>query len=73
VLREAIANPAPTVSKEHATLVLGELLAQTNPAEAHKLVDPLRTSTRGAISRTAITDSANTPQAGAPAGAPAAK
>jgi predicted negative regulator of RcsB-dependent stress response len=80
VLRDAIANPAPTVSKEHATLVLGELLAQTNPAEAHKLVDPLRSSTRGAISRTAITDAGNLPQVasppvtpGAPGAAPAAK
>ena len=51
VLREAIANPTPTVSKEQATLVLGEVLAQSNPAEARKLLDPLRTSTRSAISR----------------------
>ncbi len=63
ILRDAIANPSLTVSKEHATLVLAELLAPTNPAEAHKLVDPLRTSLRGAISRTAITDSANLPAA----------
>ena len=67
VLRDAIANPSLTVSKEHATIVLGELLAQNNPAEAHKLIDPLRTSLRGAISRTAITDSANLPPVNAPA------
>jgi predicted negative regulator of RcsB-dependent stress response len=67
ILRDAMANPSLTVSKEHATLVLGELLAQNNPAEAHKLIDPLRTSLRGAISRTAITDSANLPAANAPA------
>jgi predicted negative regulator of RcsB-dependent stress response len=67
VLREAIANPTPTVSKEQATLVLGEVLARSNPAEARKLLDPLRTSTRGAISRAAITDAANLPPAGAPA------
>ena len=67
LLRDAIANPSPTVSKEYATLVLGELLTQSNPAEAHKLVDPLRTSLRGAVSRTAIMDAANIPQPGAPA------
>jgi predicted negative regulator of RcsB-dependent stress response len=73
MLREAIANPTPTVSKEQASLVLGELLSKSNPAEAHKLLDPLRTSTRAAISRTAITDAANIPQAGAPPVPPAAK
>jgi predicted negative regulator of RcsB-dependent stress response len=71
MLREAIANPTPTVSKEQASLVLGELLSKSNPAEAHKLLDPLRTSTRAAISRTAITDAANIPQAGAPPVPPA--
>jgi predicted negative regulator of RcsB-dependent stress response len=73
ILREAIANPSATVSKEQATLVLGELLSRTNPAEAHKLLDPLRTSTRAAISRTAITDAANIPQSGMPPAAPAPK
>ena len=62
-----------SVSKEHATIVLGELLARNNPAEAHKLIDPLRTSLRGAISRTAITDSANLPPLNPPAAPPAAK
>ncbi len=73
VLREAIANPTATVSKEQASLVLGELLSKSNPAEAHKLLDPLRTSTRAAISRTAITDAANIPQGGALPVSPAAK
>jgi predicted negative regulator of RcsB-dependent stress response len=73
LLREAIANPTSTVSKEQASLVLGELLSKSNPAEAHKLLDPLRTSTRAAISRTAITDAANIPQAGAAPVPPAAK
>jgi predicted negative regulator of RcsB-dependent stress response len=73
ILREAIANPSATVSKEQATLVLGEVLSHSNPAEAHKLLDPLRTSTRAAISRTAITDVANIPQVGAPAASPAGK
>jgi predicted negative regulator of RcsB-dependent stress response len=66
VLRDAIANPSVTVSKEQATLALGELLASSNPAEAHKLLDPLRTSLRGTISRAAIADSGKIAQAGAP-------
>jgi len=61
LLRELIDHPAPTVSKEQATIVLGQILAQSNPAEAHKLLDPLRTSTRAAISRTAITAAATIP------------
>jgi len=70
ILRDAIANPSATVSKEQAQLALGEMLSSSNPTEAHKLLDPLRTSARGTISRTAIVDSAKIAQAGAPAGAP---
>ncbi len=58
LLRDLIAHPAVTVSKEQATIVLGQVLSQSNPVEAHKLIDPLRMSTRGAVSRTAITASA---------------
>ncbi len=72
VLRDAIANPSATVSKEHAELALGELLSSSNPTEAHKLLDPLRTSARGTISRTAIMDSAKISQA-APAAPPPAR
>jgi predicted negative regulator of RcsB-dependent stress response len=61
LLRELIANPTLTVSKEQATIVLGQILAQSNPVEAHKLLDPLRTSTRSAVSRAAITASASVP------------
>lgn len=68
VLRDAIANPSATVSREQAQLALGEMLSNSNPTEAHKLLDPLRTSPRGTISRTAIVDSAKIAQAspGAP-------
>jgi predicted negative regulator of RcsB-dependent stress response len=61
LLRELIANPTATVSKDQATLVLGQILSTSNPAEAHKLLDPLRTSTRSAVSRAAITAAANIP------------
>jgi len=71
VLRDAMAHPSATVSKEQATLALGEMLSKSNPAEAHKLLDPLRTSSRGTISRTAIMDVGNIAQAGAPPSPPA--
>jgi predicted negative regulator of RcsB-dependent stress response len=69
VLRDAIANPSATVSKEQAQLALGELLSKSNPTEAHKLLDPLRTSARGTISRAAIVASAKIADAASP-GAP---
>ena len=71
VLRDAIANPSATVSKEQAQLALGELLAKSNPTEAHKLLDPLRTSARGTISRMAIVDSAKIAEAASPGPPPA--
>jgi predicted negative regulator of RcsB-dependent stress response len=71
VLRDAIANPSATVSKEQAQLALGELLSKSNPTEAHKLLDPLRTSARGTISRTAIVDSSKIAEAVSPGPPPA--
>lgn len=53
LLEYLMSNPTQTISKEQATLELAELLASDNPAEARKLVEPLRTS-RTAISRVAI-------------------
>ena len=53
LLREIIANPSPLVSKEQATLELGRLLKTSNPGEARKLLEPLRTG-RGAIARNAV-------------------
>jgi predicted negative regulator of RcsB-dependent stress response len=69
VMREAISHPSATVSKEQAQIVLGQLLAKSNPAEAHKLLDPLRTSMRGPVSRAAITAAGNLPQDSNPAAA----
>jgi predicted negative regulator of RcsB-dependent stress response len=71
VLRDAIANPSATVSKEQAQLALGEMLSKSNPTEAHKLLDPLRTSARGTISRTAIVDSSKIAEAASPGPPPA--
>ena len=53
ILRALIAKPTDYVSKEQATFSLAQGLARTNPAEARKLLEPLRTS-RGAVSQAAI-------------------
>ncbi len=53
VLRQAVDNPTTTVSKEEASIALAGVLVTTNPAEAKKLLDPLRVSPRGAVGRAA--------------------
>ena len=54
LLRDLIDNPTVLVSKEQATITLAETLATSRPAEARKLLEPLR-SERGAVSRAALT------------------
>jgi predicted negative regulator of RcsB-dependent stress response len=49
-----IASPTGLVSKEHAIIEKAKLLAKSNPVEARKLLEPLRTSSRSAISQAAI-------------------
>jgi hypothetical protein len=53
LLRPLINDPTVMVSKEQATLALASALAKSNPAEARKLLEPLRTE-RGAVSRAAL-------------------
>ncbi len=53
LLRSLIADPTVLVSKEQATINLGRLLGPTKPAEARKLLEPLR-SERGPVSRAAL-------------------
>jgi hypothetical protein len=43
------------VSKEQAIIALAKLKAKDNPAEARKLLEPLRAEKRSAVSRAAIT------------------
>ena len=52
-LRSLIDHPTVFVSKEQATITLAKLLAPTKPAEARKLLDPLR-AVVGPVSQTAI-------------------
>jgi predicted negative regulator of RcsB-dependent stress response len=62
VLREAMADPTSTVSKEQAQLTLAQILEKSNPAEARKLIDPLRTlPLRAAVTKAAINISGEIP------------
>lgn len=54
LLRSLIDDPTVLVSKEQATIALGRMIAKKNPAEARKLLEPLRAE-RGPVSRAAIT------------------
>jgi hypothetical protein len=53
MLRTLMDNPTVFVSKDQAAIVLAKVLAPTKPAEARKLLDPLRAKP-GPISQTAI-------------------
>ena len=63
VLRTAVANPTVTVSKDEATIELAKVVGKKDPADARKMLDPLQTSTRGAVSRAAITAMSQLPPA----------
>ena len=53
-LRDLISHPTEFVSKEQASFSLARALMKTNPTEARRLVEPLRTSTNPTISQDAI-------------------
>ena len=61
VMRDLMANPTPFVSSEQASITLAKFLAAKKPAEARKLLEPLRT-VPGAIGQAAITAYAELPQ-----------
>jgi predicted negative regulator of RcsB-dependent stress response len=54
LLRDLIANPTIFVSSDQATISLARLLAPKKPAEARKLIDPLRTRP-GSVGQVALT------------------
>ena len=54
LLRALIDDPTILGSKEQATIALAKVLAKKNPAEARKLLEPLRAE-RGPVSRAALT------------------
>ena len=54
ILRDLIANPTVYVSSEQATLTLARSIGQKKPAEARKLLDPLR-NRPGSVGQVALT------------------
>lgn len=54
LLQSLIDHPTPLVSKEAATILLGELIEPKDPQRARKLLEPLRSNPRSSISRVAI-------------------
>jgi predicted negative regulator of RcsB-dependent stress response len=62
LLQYVIDHPTAVVSKEEATIEMATLIAKSNPAEARKMLQPLSTSTRTAISRAAINELGKIPQ-----------
>lgn len=55
LMRYLVDHPTALVSKEQATLELGDILSKSNCKEALKLIEPLRSS-RTAISKIALTE-----------------
>jgi predicted negative regulator of RcsB-dependent stress response len=56
LMQYAIDHPTALISKEEATLELGNILAKSNPAEALKLIGPLREFPRTAVSKAALSE-----------------
>lgn len=54
-------QPTLFVSREQAAIELARLLGPTKPAEARKLLEPLRTDKRSTVSRAALTQLAALP------------
>ena len=52
-LRALMEHPTVFVSRDQAALALAQMLASTKPAEARKLLDPLRAKT-GPVSQAAV-------------------
>jgi predicted negative regulator of RcsB-dependent stress response len=61
LLRSIMDHPTILVSKEQATIALAHALSRSKPAEARKLLEPLRTE-RSAVSRMALTAIGELPQ-----------
>lgn len=55
LIQSVIDHPTVMVSKDAAILAMADLIKSSDPQRARKLVDPLRTSTRSAVSKAAIT------------------
>ena len=54
LIQSVIDHPTELVSKEAATVALAQLVRNSDPQRARKLLEPLRSSPRGNVSRTAL-------------------
>ncbi|HTB20109.1 MAG TPA: tetratricopeptide repeat protein [Bryobacteraceae bacterium] len=55
LIQSVIDHPTVMVSKDAAVLAMADLIKTSDPQRARKMVEPLRTSTRSAVSKAAIT------------------
>ena len=62
LLKEVVDNPTSLVSKEEATIHLAEVIGLNRPADARKMLEPLRTA-RSTVSRYAIAALGRLPEA----------
>jgi len=62
ILRDLIAHPSILVSREQATLALTAYLVHKDPAEARKLLEPLRVSPVDAVRNVAVEQITSMPQ-----------
>ncbi|MGP0074750.1 MAG: tetratricopeptide repeat protein [Bryobacteraceae bacterium] len=62
LIQSVIDHPTVMVSKDAAILALADLIKNSDPKRARQLVDPLRSSTRAAVSKAAIGLDASLPQ-----------
>lgn len=62
VLRDLMAHPTIFVSREQATLALTQYLIHKDPAEARKLLEPLRISPVDAVRNVAVSQITELPQ-----------
>lgn len=62
LLQSLIDHPTAMVSKDEATIVLARVLAPADPQGARKLLEPLRSSDRNAVSRAALSALAELPK-----------
>jgi predicted negative regulator of RcsB-dependent stress response len=61
-IQSVIDHPTDLVSKDEATLALGQLLMASDPQRARRLIEPLRSSPRSSINKQAITAISEMPQ-----------
>jgi TolA-binding protein len=62
LVQSVMDHPTVMVSKDAATLAMADLIKDSDPKRAKQLIDPLRTSTRAAVSKAAITMEGALPQ-----------